>query len=450
MFNKRAVIPVFFLLVIAIVLGMYRPALAGKPTIAPQCKQCHQSAPDVIRGTFAGFSEKFKSLQVATGSLVWVIKYGDDLKISGDEKLSAISMEKEVAVRFTGGDKHPYAVNISIKPPAKVPPERLVSVNEMVKLTALGPEKGSYLLIDARSPQKYKEGHLPYAVSMPFERFEKYKDKTLPKEKDKLIIFYCYDMTCQLCPAAAHKTEELGYTKVKIFHAGMTGWEKSGNLVVSEPAYLKDLIEKDIAHILIDLRDSHEAQKEFIAGAVSIPMKDLAASKGKFPPDLSAPVILYSSDGSEEAFKIVRGWGYEETSALRGGLAAWKQAGGQVATGKLDTVISYVPKPRPGEVSIEEFKELVKNGAKDKVILDVRDVEETANGMLKGAINVPTSQIKDRLSEIPKDKEIIVHCATGIRAEMAHDDLVDSGYNTRFLNAVILINKDGQYEIIKK
>jgi len=230
----------------------------------------------------------------------------------------------------------------------------------------------------------------------------------------------------------------------------MPAWKKAGNLVLSEPSYLKDLIEKDIAHVLIDLRSPAEVGKGFIPGAVNIPLSELAAAKDRFPADKSAPIIIYSDTMGEEAFKTVRGWGYKETTALRGGFEAWKQMGGKISVGDLKTVISYVPKPRPGEISIEEFKMIAENGSPDKVILDVRDVDEAMNGMLKGAINLPAGQIKDRLAELPKDKEIITHCTTGIRAEMAYDDLKEKGVKARFLNAVIQVDKDGKYEITKK
>ena len=230
----------------------------------------------------------------------------------------------------------------------------------------------------------------------------------------------------------------------------MPAWKKAGNLVLSEPSYLKDIIERDIAHVLIDLRSQAEAGKGFIQGAVNVPMTELADAKDRFPDDKSAPIILYSDTMSEEAFKTVRGWGYREATILRGGFDAWKQMGGKVSVGELKTVISYVPKPRPGEISIEEFKMIAESGSPDKVILDVRDTDEAMHGMLKNAINIPAGQIKDRSAELPKDKEIIPHCTTGIRAEMAYDELKEKGFRTRFLNAVIQVDKDGKYEITKK
>lgn len=253
-----------------------------------------------------------------------------------------------------------------------------------------------------------------------------------------------------LSPESARRAEQLGYTKVRIFHAGLPEWKKGGNVLVAEPASLKEYLEKEIAHVLVDLRPADTAKKGFIQGAVSIPAKDLSPAKGRFPADKSAPIVLYGEGIISDAFRTVRGWGYPNVAELRGGIEAWKQAGGKLTSGDPATTIVYLPKPRPGEISIEEFKAVAEHGATDKIILDVRDVDEAMNGMIKGAINVPGSQIKDRLSDIPKDKEIITHCVTGIRAESAYDDLKESGYNVRFLNALIQIDKDGKYEITKK
>ncbi len=73
--------------------------------------------------------------------------------------------------------------------------------------------------------------------------------------------------------------------------------------------------------------------------------------------------------------------------------------------------------------------------------------------MLQGAINIPANEIKDRVQEIPKDKEVIivVHCASGVRAEMAYNLLKELGYeNVKFLNANIKVQKDGKFEITKE
>lgn len=230
----------------------------------------------------------------------------------------------------------------------------------------------------------------------------------------------------------------------------MPEWKKAGNIILAEPEAIKDYLEKDIAFVLIDLRAKEEAEKGFIKGAVSIPAKDLAGMKDAFPQDKSAPIVLYSDKIDTASFSIVRGWGYKDTVILNGGIEAWKKLGGALQSGPLATQITYVPKPRPGEISIEEFKAVAEQRPADKLIIDVRDEDEAMAGMLIGAKNIPEGKIEERLAEIPKDKEIIVHCVTGIRAESAYTKLKEKGYKVRFLNAVIQIDKDGKYEITKK
>ncbi len=183
------------LMTFVLVTGMCQLSYAGKPTIGAPCKQCHQPAEDMVRGTLVGVSEKFKTIQVAAGSVVWVMKYGDDIKLAGVAKLTDIPKEKEIGVRFTGNEKSPFAVSLSVKPAAKVPPEKLVSLEEMTRLVAMGPGKGDFILIDSRPAPKCIEGQIPYTISLPNDKFDTLKDKLLPKEKDKLIIFYCGGVT---------------------------------------------------------------------------------------------------------------------------------------------------------------------------------------------------------------------------------------------------------------
>jgi len=171
------------------------PSFAAKPTTAAACKQCHQPADNIVRGTLFGISENFKTIQVTVGSLIWVIKYGDDLKIEGADKLSAIPKEKEISVTFTGPEKTPYAVSLAVKQPAKLPADKLISAGELSKLIAPGPDKGRFVLIDSRPAARYNEGHLPSAVNLPLDKFDTMKDKVLPKEKDTLLIFYCGGVT---------------------------------------------------------------------------------------------------------------------------------------------------------------------------------------------------------------------------------------------------------------
>ena len=64
------------------------------------------------------------------------------------------------------------------------------------------------------------------------------------------------------------------------------------------------------------------------------------------------------------------------------------------------------------------------------VIFDVRTAEEYASGHVPGAINLPHSEVTARIDEISnfKDREVIVYCRSGKRAEMAEADLRAAGF----------------------
>ncbi|MEO1651974.1 MAG: rhodanese-like domain-containing protein [Bacteroidota bacterium] len=46
----------------------------------------------------------------------------------------------------------------------------------------------------------------------------------LPWDKDRLLVFYCSNPMCQKAPNAAQRARQMGYQKVKVMSAGISGW----------------------------------------------------------------------------------------------------------------------------------------------------------------------------------------------------------------------------------
>ncbi|MFH0265168.1 FAD-dependent oxidoreductase [Vibrio rumoiensis] len=70
----------------------------------------------------------------------------------------------------------------------------------------------------------------------------------------------------------------------------------------------------------------------------------------------------------------------------------------------------------------------------DQILVDVRNPNELESvGFIAGAINIPVDQLRQRMDELPKDKEIIVYCQVGLRGNVAYRQLVNNGYQARNL-----------------
>jgi rhodanese-related sulfurtransferase len=78
------------------------------------------------------------------------------------------------------------------------------------------------------------------------------------------------------------------------------------------------------------------------------------------------------------------------------------------------------------EVSVDEAYQMVQNGA---FVVDVRTQPEWDEYHAPNTKLIPLDQLQARLSEVPKDKEILVVCRSGNRSQEGRDILLTAGYN---------------------
>ncbi|KRF32066.1 MULTISPECIES: rhodanese-like domain-containing protein [Paenibacillus] len=74
-----------------------------------------------------------------------------------------------------------------------------------------------------------------------------------------------------------------------------------------------------------------------------------------------------------------------------------------------------------------EIKERLDRG-EQLAIVDVREDDEVAAGIIPGAKHIPLAQLPDRLSEIPQVEELILVCRSGNRSGRAISFLEAQGY----------------------
>ncbi|QLK48648.1 CoA-disulfide reductase [Vibrio owensii] len=86
-----------------------------------------------------------------------------------------------------------------------------------------------------------------------------------------------------------------------------------------------------------------------------------------------------------------------------------------------------------GDATAIHFNE-IDNLSENQVLLDVRNPGELESvGFIEGAINIPVDQLRQRMNELPKDKEIVIYCQVGLRGNVAYRQLVNSGFKARNL-----------------
>ena len=78
------------------------------------------------------------------------------------------------------------------------------------------------------------------------------------------------------------------------------------------------------------------------------------------------------------------------------------------------------------QVNVDIVRGLVEHNA---YIIDVRERGEYANGHIKDSNNIPLSELRERINEIPKDKPVYLHCRTGQRSYNAVLALQNLGFN---------------------
>lgn len=256
--------------------------------------------------------------------------------------------------------------------------------------------------------------------------------------------------------------EKAGYTNVKVYVDGIPAWKKARLLVVVNNTWLANNLNSH--HVIIDVRPAGKSSRGHIKTAVAIDTDrltkmglDFKAKKMKsrkkilpFLSDKKAPIILYGDGSRSEnvlsAFKELIAWRYKKVVVLNGGFDAWLAKKFPTETGAAGTKIVYVKKLVKGAISPAEFRKL--QGSGGAVILDIRTKKETSRGKIKNAISIPCDQLEANLDKLSKSDRIIVHCSTGVRAQIAYNLLKNKGFtNVGFLNSIITIDSSGNYRI---
>lgn len=63
------------------------------------------------------------------------------------------------------------------------------------------------------------------------------------------------------------------------------------------------------------------------------------------------------------------------------------------------------------------------------LVIDVREAHEFRAGHIPNAIHIPLAQLGGRIGEIPKQKEVLLYCKSGMRSKQAAKVLKKNGFS---------------------
>lgn len=216
---------------------------------------------------------------------------------------------------------------------------RVISTAELKDLMD---QKKSMVLIDARTPEEFKEAHIAGALNIPEKGIEQAAAQ-LPADRNSLLVFYCNGIKCGKSTRVAKMVAPLGYTNIFIYSEGIPVWEELNLPLVTDsgygkkieatklkPAELDTLIKaakKD--YVLVDVRDEMEFAEGHISTAINIPAETFASKSGILPKEKK--IIVYCNTGSRSylAYKKLIALAYP--SIYQTLFGEWKEAGLPVA-----------------------------------------------------------------------------------------------------------------------
>ena len=219
---------------------------------------------------------------------------------------------------------------------------------------------------------------------------------------------------------------------------GITGektLKNAGNYVDISASEVYKIIAKDKGYyFILDVRDLEEFEDSHIQGATLIPQAEIKNRLDELPKD--KPILVYCRSGrrSSEAADILIKSGFQKVFNLLEGIQSWEVMGYPVIKEQKNQNIESTTASDGNEdintISVDEAYDIFQN-SKDYFFIDVRSIDEYADGHIEGAVSISVDNLEKKLNEISKDKSIIIYCnGSGCnRSVRAVKILIENGFN---------------------
>jgi hydroxyacylglutathione hydrolase len=157
---------------------------------------------------------------------------------------------------------------------------------------------------------------------------------------------------------------------------------------------------------LLDTREPAEFDGAHIRGALNVGLGGSFATWCGTILDQERPVVVIAEPGRElEAATRLGRIGFDTVAGYL--------AGGMQQLGDSPELVERIERVTAGSLA-----EQLASPA-PPLLLDVRTAREWNDSRIDGAINLPLSQLTDRIGEVPLDRSLVVYCAGGYRSAVA-------------------------------
>jgi len=195
----------------------------------------------------------------------------------------------------------------------------------------------------------------------------------------------------------------------------MEGAPILGSLPVPVPFSPAEFSKEKEDAVVLDSRMESSFAGSHVTGSISIWEGGIPNFAGWFLPYNKPILLVNKTDDPLSVVRLLIRLGYDNIAGyLSGGMFSWNTSGKESASIEI--------------IKVQDLCRLLDKGA-EIVILDVRGEEEIkAKGKIPDALNIPVTQLYDRMAEVPKEKFVCVFCGSGLRSMMAASLLKKEGW----------------------
>jgi hydroxyacylglutathione hydrolase len=157
---------------------------------------------------------------------------------------------------------------------------------------------------------------------------------------------------------------------------------------------------------VLDTRDPAEFAAAHLEGSINIGLIGQYATWAGTVLTHDRPIVIVADPGAEaeSAMRLGR-IGFDHVIGyLKGGLRSADASAAHIVT--TERIAAGVAADRLAS-------------AEPPLVVDVRALPERAQKRIAGSVHIPLTRLSERMSEIPRDKPVLVHCAGGYRSSIA-------------------------------